>query len=80
MQKTYRIHVGGKIFENSNTRVLAKRAVEATRACHEECCRRCGRRIEERDLTGYRFCFSCIEEAVTLLLAARPGRTQATGC
>ncbi|MBI2821512.1 MAG: hypothetical protein HYX74_04755 [Acidobacteria bacterium] len=69
--KSYRIHVAGRIFENSDPRVLIKHAVAAKRSATRAMgCGNCGTRIAESELLAhFGYCTDCIERAVAILRA-----------
>ncbi|HEY3130654.1 MAG TPA: hypothetical protein VGL91_14445 [Acidobacteriota bacterium] len=65
--KNYRVKVAGKIFENSDPRVLVKRAVAAKKCGGRGIsCRNCGDEILESELAGFGYCISCIERAISV--------------
>jgi hypothetical protein len=65
--KRYRVRVAGRIFENSDPKVLIRSAVAARRASRPSPCRNCGRGIADRELSQYGYCITCIEGAVAAL-------------
>lgn len=65
--KNYRVQVAGKIFENSDPKVLVKRAVAAKKSGGRRIvCRNCGDEILESELAGFGYCISCIERAISV--------------
>ncbi len=65
--KNYRVRVAGKIFENSDPRVLVKRAVAAKRSGVKRIiCKNCGDEITELELAGFGYCIPCIERAISV--------------
>ena len=70
--KRYRIRVAGKIFENSDPKVLIKHAVAAKRSTPAPvACAHCGRHIGERELARFGYCIGCIEQAVAVFQQRR---------
>lgn len=70
--KRYRVRVAGKIFENSDPRILVKRAVAAKKLGGKGvACRNCGEEITECELAGFGYCICCIERAVSVFQSQR---------
>lgn len=70
--KNYRIRVAGRIFENSDPKVLIRRAVDAKRSrSGGAVCRNCGGRLSEPDLAQFGYCLSCIDRAIVVFQSHR---------
>ena len=70
--KKYRIRIAGRIFENTDPRVLMKRAVAAKKShTPGRLCKNCGGPLGEPELARFGFCICCIERAVAVFQSQR---------
>lgn len=70
--KKYRIRIAGRIFENSDPRILMQRAVAAKRSRKPGAiCKNCGAGLNEPELAHFGFCISCIERAIEVFQSQR---------